>query len=107
MTKKTVKKEGTPEKDRGPLVIETFNPLESYVVNQLKQDKPSCWKGSVRVRLYRITVERVEESPEVIGQRIQDLWDACDNHHHVSPLRAAAKAIGLELKGTYGTKRER
>jgi hypothetical protein len=104
--KKVVKKEGTPE-ERGPLVIETFTPMELYTVNQLRQDKPSCWEGNVRVRRYRITVEKIEEPLEVIGQRIQDLWDACDNHHHVGPLRAAAKGIGLELKGTYGTKRKK
>ena len=104
MTKKTPA--GAKARTDNPIVIETFKPVSSYVVGQLKQDSPSCFNGIVEVRRYRITIEPIEEPTEIIGQRLQQLWDACDNHHHAGPLHAAAKAIGWDLQGTYGSKKK-
>lgn len=61
------------------------------------RNKPSVWNGVANVERYRITVERVDEDPAVIHQRILELWDTSDNMHHVGPLRAAATKHGLDL----------
>lgn len=89
------------------IIIETFNELKGYWLNQLKKDNPSCFNGMVDVEKYKITIEKIEEPKEVYQERLQKLWDECDNHHHWTPLKATAKRLGVELKGSAGNKRER
>jgi hypothetical protein len=89
---------------KNPIVIETFRPVDYYYQCQLEQKHPSVGNDHVRVRRYRITVEEIEESPEVLGRRVQDLWDYCNNHHEWLPLRAAARNCGWTLVGTAGNK---
>jgi len=79
-------------------VIETFRNPSSYWLRQLEQDEPSAFNGIVEVRKYRVTVELIDEPDDVIRDRIQKLWDECDNHHQWQPLKAMAKKYGLELK---------
>lgn len=80
-----------------PLVFETFRDIGTFEVNNLKQEDPSCFNGMVRVRKYRVTVERLDEPDEVVIARLRKLWAECNNHHHRAPLLAAAKALGLDL----------
>lgn len=101
------KKKAAPEAPRYPLVIETFRALGFYEERQLRMDAPSAFNGDVRFRRYRITVEEIPESAEVLGARLQKLWEESDNHHHTDPLRRAAEAIGYELQGDRGAKRPR
>ena len=77
--------------------IETFKKPSGYLLREMKQDAPSCFNGIVRVKRYRVTVEEIAEPVEVIRERIQKLWDECDNHYNWAPLKAAAKEVGLEL----------
>jgi|LGVE01.1.fsa_nt_gb hypothetical protein len=77
--------------------FETFMPVGSYTQRNLKQEEPSCFNGMVRVVKYRVTVEMVEESKEIIWLRLKKLWDECSNMHHRNPLREAAKKIGMKL----------
>lgn len=86
-------------------VVETFFPIDGYELRRLEQSHPSSFNGWVRVRRYRITIEEIEEPDEVIAARIQELWDTCDNYHHVGPLRSAAARVGLKLEFPYGSKR--
>lgn len=80
------------------VVIETFrNPID-YRPHQWEQNGPSVFNGIVEVRKYRVTVELIDEPDDVIRNRIQKLWDECENHHHWQPLKAIAKKYGLELK---------
>ncbi len=84
--------------------IETFRDPSGYWLNQIRQEVPSCFNGDVSVRRWRVTVEEIAEPDNVLAARILDLWDRCDNHHHVDPLRRAASKVGLELNFPKGTK---
>ena len=72
--------------------IETFN---DYAINSAMSncisDKPSSFNSNVQVRKYKITVEMIEEPIEIIQERIINLWEECDNHHHWKPLKAMAE----------------
>jgi hypothetical protein len=97
MKSKTTKAVGkdTPN----PLVsrsFETFQWLGSWQESRLRQDEPYVWNGVVGVRKYRITIEPVDEPIEVLRQRVQALWDKCDNHHNWEPLQRAAASLGME-----------
>ena len=79
-------------------VFETFRALGPYEIGNMTQKDPSCFNGYVSVKRYRITIEEIEEHDEIIGARLQKLWDECTNHHHRDPLKSIAKGYGLELK---------
>lgn len=85
------------------MVIETFIPPATWV-RQMNRDEPSCFNGTVSIHRYRVTAERIDEPVEVLAARLQDLWDHTDNHHHVATLEQAAKKLGVELRGAYGSK---
>ncbi len=82
--------------------FETFRVLGAYDTGNLTSKEPSCFNGNVSIKKYRITIEEVEEPKEVYEQRLQKLWDECDNSHHLKPLRSEAKNIGYELVGDAG-----
>ena len=77
--------------------FETYKEIGLYEQRQLQHTNPSCFNGVVRVKKYRITVEEIEEHIDVIKSRLLDLWEACDNMHHVGPLKAEARKYGLSL----------
>ena len=77
--------------------FETFQPLDSWREDQMTKKEPWCFNMGVGIRKYRITVEEVEESKEVLEARLRKLWRECDNHHHWQPLQAVAKQIGIVL----------
>jgi len=82
-----------------PLVrhtFETFRDIGPYELGNLQQKKPSCFNGVVCVRKYRVTVELVDEPVEVLRERVQALWDSCNNHHHWEPLQWIANTLGME-----------
>jgi len=85
-------KRAQPPRDTFPKVIETFIEPSIY-----SQPEPNCINSIVRVTLYRVTIERVEEPIEVIHDRIRKLWRESDNHHDWQPLRQAAARYGLTL----------
>ena len=85
--------------------FETFRTLPSYDISNIKKDNPSSFNGNIEFRKYKVTVEPIDEPFEVLSERIQLMWDKCDNFHHWNPLKAAAKSIGYELQGSAGSKR--
>lgn len=87
-------------------VFETYRDIGSYDVRNLTQEQPSCFNGDVRVRRYRVTIERIDEPVEVITARLQTLWETCDNMHYWESLKAAAARLGYALKGSAGAKRK-
>lgn len=87
--------------------FETFRALGTYEQIQMTQKEPSSFNGWIRIRKYRVTVEPIDEPKDVLQERLQALWDNCDNHHHCSPIRAEAKKLGYELKGNAGNKLKR
>jgi hypothetical protein len=83
----------------GPLNIqfETFwRPLR-LDQRRMTSESPSCFNGVVSIKRYRVTFEEMEETREVLAERLRDLWRKCDNMHHIGPLREAAKEMGVEL----------
>ena len=87
--------------------FETFRSIGSYEIGNLTQKEPTSFNGDVRIKKYKITIEEVIEPQEGYEQRIQELWDKCDNMHHYTPIKNTAKKLGYELKGNYGSKRVR
>ncbi len=87
--------------------IKTFRNIKGYTLNQLIIKEPICFNNSVDVEMYEITVKKIEEPKEVYRQRLQKLWDECENHHHWQPLKGKAKELGVELIGSAGSKRKR
>lgn len=79
---------------------------ETYGIRDLARvhAEPSAFNGFVKVRRYRITVERVSTDDEERAA-VQRLWEECDNYHHWQPLRDAAARLGFELVGSPGSKR--
>jgi hypothetical protein len=95
----------TPNYDK--VTFETFREIGSYEINNFKSNNPSSLNGWVRIRKFKVTIEPIIEPIEVLSERLQKLWDECDNHHHWQPLRAAAKQIGYELQGKPGSANKR
>lgn len=87
--------------------FDTFRKIGLYEQHNLQSKEPSCFNGNVSIRKYKVTIEPIEESNEVLAERLQKLWDECDNHHHWTPLKNAALQIGYELKGNAGSLRKK
>ena len=87
--------------------FDTFRKIGLYEQHNLQNKEPSCFNGNVSIRKYKVTIEPIEEPNEVLAERLQKLWDECDNHHHWTPLKKAAMQIGYELKGNVGSLRKK
>ena len=87
--------------------FETFRNIGSYEIGNMTHKEPSSFNGEVRIKKYKVTIEESIEPQEVYEQRIQDLWDRCDNMHHYTPIKKMAEKIGYELKNDFGYKRVR
>ena len=85
--------------------FETFRKVGSYEQSSLLAKEASCFNENVSIRKYKITIEPIEEPNEILAERLQKLWDECNNFHHFNPLKNAAKQIGYKLKGDFGSAR--
>ena len=84
--------------------IETFRNPNGYTLSRLTQKEPSCFNGIVRVERYEIEITKIIEPKKVYIERLQKLWDECDNHHNSTPIKLKAESMGVFLIGHYGTK---
>lgn len=84
--------------------FETFRNIGQYEISNLKKDKPTAFNGNVLIKKHKVTIEEIKEPIEVYHKRIQELWDLCDNFHHLQPIKNVAKELGYELKGQFGNK---
>lgn len=66
-------------------------------MDQMRSEQPSCFNGIVSYRKYRVTVELIDEPHDVLEARLRKLWEECDNHHNWTPLKNAAKELGVDL----------
>jgi hypothetical protein len=73
--------------------------------NDFTLENPRVFNGVVNVRRWRITVELIDESPEVIYARLLDLWERSDNYHDMLPLQKAAQELGMTLPSNTFSKR--
>lgn len=96
------KKPAPAENKYAPKVIETFRDPRGYLLSSLMQEVPTCFNGIVHIKKYRITVELIEEPVEIYQERLEFLWQTSNNYHDALPLKAAAKEIGYEFKGSRG-----
>lgn len=87
--------------------FETFRSLGAWHRGQLQSKEPSSFNGDVIIKKTKVTFEVIEESKEVYQERIQQLWDLCDNMNHAEPIKYVAKELGYELKGERGNKIKR
>ena len=76
-------------------------------MSNLKSNEATCFNGNVNVRKYKVTIELIEEPNELIIERLQKLWDECDNYHHWTPLRIEAKKYNYEFPNSPYTKRNK
>lgn len=97
MKNKTMSKKLKARANDYPKSFETFRPIGDYTMRDMTQTEPSCFNGEVKIRKYKVTIEEVEEPIEVLRQRVQKLWDECDNMHHWRPLQEAAERLGYTL----------
>jgi hypothetical protein len=93
------------ETEKNILTFETFRKPNSFNINNLKGDKPTCFNSFVNYRKYRVTIEEIEEPKEVLIERLQDLWDHSDNYHNDMPLEVEAKKLGYTFPNRSGSKR--
>jgi ribosomal protein L20A (L18A) len=100
-----------PDKLKGKIkmkrTFETFKEVGDYEIDDLTHKHPSCFNGNVRIKKYKITIEEIEETNEVLAERLQQLWDKCDNWHHWGPLETKARKLHYKLKREHGNKNEK
>lgn len=96
-----------PILDDSIISFDTFRRLDLYDQHNLQNREPSCFNGNIRICKYKITIEPIEEPNEILCERLQKLWDECDNSHHFDPLKRAALQLGYELKGAAGSLRKK
>ena len=77
------------------LQFETFKELSYFSQMNMAEEKPYCWNGVAYIRKYRVTVELVEEPVEVLRERVQKLWDECDNFHNWDTIQKHANELGM------------
>lgn len=71
----------------------TKNAISSHL-----RETPAAFNGYFLLYRYEVTVRRVEESKEVLGERLLRLWeDQPSNHHHTNGFRALALQLGVTL----------
>lgn len=99
----TKKKTPVEEKIRA---FETFRRIDTHEAMQWRFSEPYCFNGIVAVKKYLVTIEEVEEGPEVYRARLQELWDRGNSHQNLDSISHAANKMGFDLQGLPGTKRE-
>lgn len=88
--------------------FETFRKISDYAISGLKQNEPSAFNGNIEVKKYRVTIEEIPEPDSVIIARLQKLWEECDNHHHLGPIKGVARRYGVDLDNSlFGKKRKK
>lgn len=98
------KNKKTPEETNKIISFETFQTFGSHEICNMTRDIPTCFNGMVKIKKYKVTIEPIEESIDAYTKRLQDMWEKCDNHHHVAPIESVAKSLGIILKGNRGSK---
>jgi hypothetical protein len=93
------------ENNTNIISFETFKKIGTYEISNIKKDEPSCFNSIISIKKYKITIEEVEEPKEILAERIQKLWDICDNYHHWTAIENAAKSIEYKLIGSAGNNR--
>jgi DNA repair ATPase RecN len=64
--------------------------------------EPTVFNGLCLVRKYRVTIEEVVESNEVISQRLRNIWSerkslGIQHQSNISAMKREAEKLGIEL----------
>ena len=84
--------------------FETYRPISEFNILSMTDKEPCCWNDEVKIKRYKVTIEEIEEPVEVYAERLQKLWEECDNYHHRTPIQNMAKSLGIKLAETYGSR---
>ena len=76
--------------------VETFKKLDQYELNILENTKPSA-VNSLRYRKYKITIELIEESDEVLTKRLQKLYDETNGYRKRDMILKEAEHKGFVI----------
>lgn len=81
------------------LVQEGFGPrYPGYVIGSVYLNKEPGFANELRLHRIRVTVEVIEESDEVLAQRLREIWETTPyNHHHTDSMRSVARRLGIDL----------
>lgn len=78
--------------------------FDTYLPNLLVNngEHPLVHNGVCYVTRFRVTIEEVEETPEVLKERLLDLWVrrkelGLTHMSNIAAMREKAKLLGLEL----------
>ena len=82
--------------------IKDFTTYQPANISPSSVTKPSVFNGMCLVRKYRVIVVEVEESDEVIAQRLRHLWAnkrelGIGHKSNISAMLAEAEKLGIEL----------
>lgn len=64
------------------IIFETFRDFSKYDVANLSYNVPFCYNETISIRKRKVTIEIIDEPREVLIERVQAMWDECDNFHH-------------------------
>jgi hypothetical protein len=78
--------------------IEVFGMPSEYALNSLGKTEPNVWNSKVNVKRYRITVEEIDESKEVIKERLLEMLKQRGHISHPQSIREEAKRLGIDLQ---------
>jgi hypothetical protein len=83
-----------------PVVFETFAHTQDInrLVRSHQKDKPSHVNNEICVQRYRVTIELIEESDEVIRDRLLALDEERGHCDKARAIRTEAKRLGIDLK---------
>jgi len=83
-----------------PKVLRAFETFQPATVQPNSILEPSCFNGYCLIRKYRVTIEEMEESPELLEARLRKLWKNTRNRHmsNREAMRKEAKKLGINLE---------
>lgn len=66
-----------------------------FEIEQLSHNrsKPSAFNSMVNIKKFKITVEEISETPEILKKRLQDLYNKEDNWHNKEALNQYSKRM--------------
>lgn len=87
--------------------VDTFLSPHTIVKDCELSAMPTVHNGILNFRRYQVTIELIDESHEVLVERLEYLWATCLNMANAETLRNAAKALDLQLTGDWGREKRR
>lgn len=94
------------KKPAGPVVFDTYRHPDRIESLLSHFDKPSHQNNDIAVVRYRVTIEVVEESHDVLRERLLDLDNQPGHIDKGRAIKAEAKRLGIDMTVPKVTKPE-